>query len=97
MRQSDVEGRFVTDITDGLAEFALSGDHVSDILGMGCSLDLATLTAGRCAQTMFAGLRVLLRPDGAEWHLYAERPYAAFLLTWLARAASALPTAPARD
>src|SRR5437870_2416322 len=40
--------------------FELSGAGGADVLAQGCSLDLDTLTPGRCAQTLLARVQVLL-------------------------------------
>ncbi len=87
---AEIPGGFVTDVTDGSAVLELTGEHLPDLLAMGCTLDRATLGAGRSAQTLFAGVRVVLWADGAGLRLCVDRSFAAFLLTWMQRAASAL-------
>jgi heterotetrameric sarcosine oxidase gamma subunit len=87
-------GACVTDITDGLALFELSGPRASELLAMGCTLDPrdATLAPGRAAQTVFAGVKVVLYAcdGGGCWRLHVERSLAAYLLEWLRQAADAL-------
>jgi sarcosine oxidase gamma subunit len=48
------------------------------------------VTLGRCAQTLFGGVKVLLYAHGDGFRLHAERQFAAFLLEWLAQAVAAL-------
>ncbi len=83
---------FATEVTDGLAVFALAGARLHDVVAMGCTLDpnAAALAAGRCAQTLFGGVRVLLQPGAEAWRIYVDRPLAAFVLEWLRRSAAAL-------
>jgi heterotetrameric sarcosine oxidase gamma subunit len=92
-RPPEPEGGFVSDVTDGQAVFELAGKHVADILAMGCTLDATgpDLAPGRCAQTLFAGVKVLLyaRGERDRIRLHMERPVAAFLLDWLRQASSA--------
>ena len=57
---------------------------------MGSTLDPALLRPGRCAQTLFAGVRVVLLPRPDALHLLVERPLARFLRDWFRQAATAL-------
>ncbi len=86
---------FVSDVTDGFAVFDIVGPRAVDILAMGCSLDARgpALAPGRCAQTIFAGVKVLLYAVASRdsYRLHAERSLAAYLLEWFTQAASALP------
>jgi len=82
------DGRFVSDVTDGLVVIELSGARTDDILAMGCPLEPASLAPGRCAQTVFAGVRVLLYRHGNAVRLHVERPLAQWLLDWLRQAAT---------
>ncbi len=86
------QGRFVSDVTDGLVVFDISGPRASEIISAGCTLDPHgdILARGRCAQTVFAGVKVVLYPHGDGFRLHAERPFAAFLLEWFRKAVSAL-------
>lgn len=83
-------GDFVSDVTDGLALFEITGPHAGEILAMGTTLDLALVAPGRCAQTLFGGVKVVLYSHGGGFRLHAERQFASFLLEFLAQAASAL-------
>jgi hypothetical protein len=83
----DTPAGSVSDITDGLATFEIDGPGAADLLAMGCTLDVATaLVAGRCAQTVFAGVRVVVYRHGAVFRLHVERSLAAYLLQWFQRA-----------
>jgi sarcosine oxidase gamma subunit len=54
------------------------------LLGKGCALPRETLTAGRCAQTMFAHAPVLLVPLGDDViELFVRSSYAEWLKEWL--------------
>ena len=85
---------FVSDVTDGFATFEITGPGAADIVAMACTLDPAgpLLAPGRCAQTVFAGVRVVLYADGSRenFRLHVERPLAAWLLEWFTQAVSAL-------
>lgn len=86
---------FVSDVTDGLATFEIDGPRARDIIAMGCTLDADSpvLAPGHCAQTAFAGVRVVLYAQASRerFRLHAERSLAAYLLEWFTQAASALP------
>lgn len=85
---------FVSDISDGLATFDIIGPRAAEIVAMGGTLDPAgeVLAPGRCAQTVFAGVKVVLYAQGSRAHvrLHAERSLAAYLLAWFTQAVSAL-------
>lgn len=85
---------FVSDMTDGLATFEISGPRAAEIVAMGCTLDPRgpALAPGRCAQTVFAGVKVVLYAHGlpGTFRLHAERTLAAYLLEWFTQAVSAL-------
>lgn len=85
---------FASDVTDGLALFEIAGPRAGEIISASCTLDPAgpDLAPGRCAQTMFGGVRVVLYAHGSDgrFRLHVERQLAAFLLEWLRQAASAL-------
>ena len=84
-----VAGGFASDITDAQVVFRLTGPHCNDVLAMGTSLDPALLAPGRCAQTLFAGVRGLLYRHGDAVCLHVDRPLARFVADWLAQAATA--------
>ena len=79
-------GDFVSDVSDGLVLIEISGPRADDVLAMGCPLDPTALAHGRCAQTLFAGLKVVLYRHGKALRLHVERPLAAWLLDWLRQA-----------
>ena len=92
-RPAEPEGGFVSDVTDGLAVFEVRGDHVADLIAMGCTLDAngPELAPGRCAQTVFATVKVLLYAHQGRGciRLHVERQFARFLLDWIRQAATA--------
>ncbi len=85
-------GAFVSDVTDGLAVFQIAGPAAGEMIAMSTTLGHASavLAPGRCAQTLFDGVKVVLYAHGDGFRLHTERQFAAFLLEWLMRAASAL-------
>lgn len=80
----DAPAGFVSDVTDGLAVFELSGPRASDVLAMGCAFDLPP--PGACAQTVFAGVKILVYRHGDALRLHVERQLAAYLHTWFVTA-----------
>jgi heterotetrameric sarcosine oxidase gamma subunit len=85
-----LDAPFVSDVTDGLALFEIAGPRAADIITMGCTIDPSALAPGHAAQTIFAGLKVILYGHGVAVRLHVERPLARFLLDWLRQAASAI-------
>jgi sarcosine oxidase gamma subunit len=81
-------GTFVSDVSDGIVVIDLAGVCANDILAMGCPLDPASLAPGHCAQTLFAGIKVLLYRRGDAVRLHVERSLAEWLLDWLRQAAT---------
>ena len=81
-------GSFVSDVSDGMVVVELSGVRADEILAMGCPLDPAALVAGHCAQTLFAGVKVVLYRHGDAVRLHVERSLAQWLLDWLRQAAT---------
>jgi heterotetrameric sarcosine oxidase gamma subunit len=86
------DGAFASDVTDGLALFELTGPRVPELLAIGCPLDLQgpDLALGRCAQSLLAGVKIILYRRGEAIRLHVERPLARFVLDWLRQAATAL-------
>jgi len=91
-RAAGPEGEVVSDITDGQAVFVLSNPE--DIIAMATTLAPALLAPGRCAQTIFAGVKVLLWRRGDTTLLHVDRPLATYIAAWLAKAATALQGPP---
>jgi sarcosine oxidase subunit gamma len=91
---AELPAGFVSDVTDGLATFEIAGPHAADLVSMGCALDPAgeALLPGRCAQTVFAGAKIVLYRYGAResFRLHVERSLAAYLTAWFQQAAEAL-------
>jgi sarcosine oxidase subunit gamma len=81
----------VTDVSDGRAAIGLAGPKAREVLSQGCSLDLhpRVFGTGRCAQTLFAQMPVLLhqRDPSPLYDLYVARSLAAYLWRWLEDAA----------
>lgn len=73
----------VADIGEGRVRYRIEGDFAAYVLTKGTSLDLAAaLSGGRCAQTLFAQILVLLAPYGAGYEMTADISYAHYLETW---------------
>lgn len=86
------QGGFVSDVTDGLCLVEIVGPRAGEIVAMSSTLDPAgsVLAQGRCAQTLFGGVKVIIYAYGHGFRLHAERAFAAFLVAWLRQAATAL-------
>jgi sarcosine oxidase subunit gamma len=80
----------VTNVTDSLCAFCLSGSALLKVLAKGCALDLhpSQFTAGQTAQTMLshAAVTLMAMPDGSMTIL-CRTSFAAYLLDWIADAA----------
>jgi len=87
-QQSQVRQRTL----DGFARRAARG-----VLAQGCPLDLhpRAFRAGACAQSLLAGIDVLLhqRDDAPSYDLQVRWSHAAYLWAWLAAAAQGAPRA----
>jgi heterotetrameric sarcosine oxidase gamma subunit len=84
------DGSFVSDVTDGLTVFEIAGPRAHEIIAASCTVPHDAVTPGRCAQTLFGGVKVVLYAHGDGFRLHAERQFAAFLFEWLTQAVSAL-------
>jgi sarcosine oxidase, subunit gamma len=86
------DGALVSDVTDGLLLVEIVGPRAGDIIAASTTLDPTgpVLAPGRCAQTLFGGVKVVLYRCGDGFRLHAERQFSAFLLEWLLQAVSAL-------
>ena len=79
---------FVSDVTDGFVLFDITGVNARALLAMASPLDPAALAPGHCAQTLFAGVKVIIYPDGDGLRLHVERALAEWLVAWIAQAAT---------
>jgi sarcosine oxidase subunit gamma len=77
------------DLTDGRAGFRITGLAAADLIESECPLDVSALGPDACAQSLFAGVGVLIeRRDGEDgFRLYADASLAEHLSAWLAAAA----------
>jgi len=84
-------GGSAVDVSHGRAVLRLSGPSVRDVLARGCPIDLHPrgFAAGRCAQTLFGKINVLLhaRAENDAIELYVGRSYADALADGLMAAA----------
>ena len=80
------EENFVSDVTDGFVILDITGDNALALLAMASPLDPAALAPGTCAQTLFAGVKVIVYPHGDDLRLHTERALAEWLLVWIAQA-----------
>jgi sarcosine oxidase subunit gamma len=90
-RQLADEHVLVSDVSHSRIVIALRGEHASEVLNKGCSLDLdpVAFKAGQCAQTMLARAHMLLHQvsDEPRYHVYAHRSFADYIYAWLDDAA----------
>jgi len=80
------EEYFVSDVTDGFVILDITGKNAAALLTMASPLDPAVLAPGSCAQTLFAGVKVIVYPHGDGLRLHVERALAQWLIAWIARA-----------
>lgn len=78
-----------SNVSHGMAVFAVDASHDSDFWAMGCALPLTAISPGRCAQTIFAGVKLLAYRHDGVIRLHVERPLASHLLCWFRQAATA--------
>jgi sarcosine oxidase subunit gamma len=82
------------DLTDARAGYRITGPSSARLINTECPLDLseAALPAGRCAQSVFAGVGVLVdRREGEQgFRLYVDVSLAQHLEAWFAVAAEGL-------
>jgi sarcosine oxidase gamma subunit len=76
----------VSDVTDGFVIFDITGVNTRALLAMASPLDPAALAPGHCAQTLFAGVKVIVYPHGDGLRLHAERALAEWLMAWIGKA-----------
>lgn len=95
-----VEGRhaLVTDLSSSRAVIEIAGARARALLEKGCGLDLhpRAFGPGSCAQTLFAGLPIILDQLSAApaYRLFACRSAARWLCDWLIDAAEEFRAAP---
>lgn len=77
----------VTDMSDALECFELSGARAAEVLMSGCSLDLdaGIFPAGRVARTALADVPVIIRKTGEPhgFRCLVDRSYARHIRDWL--------------
>jgi sarcosine oxidase subunit gamma len=82
--------RSIVDVSASRVALELSGPDAKEVLSKGCSLDLEPRggwTTGSCAQTLLAGVRVILH-ERSETTVVLVRPsFAEYLVDWLIAAA----------
>lgn len=80
----------LTDLSASRVVIAMTGNRVRALLKKGCGLDLhpRTFAPGHCAQTLLAGVPVILDQSGAAaYRLFVRRSLARWLCQWLIDAA----------
>ena len=77
----------LVDVSAGLQTLELRGPTTRHLLAKGCGLDLhpRRFPAGRCTQTKFAGLPVIIDcpDDSGRFDLYVSRSYVSWITSWL--------------
>ena len=89
-RAIDGERAQLTDLSASRVAIAMVGDRVRPLLETGCGLDLhpRAFASGHCAQTLLAGVPVILDQTGAAaYRLFVRRSLARWLTEWLIDAA----------
>jgi heterotetrameric sarcosine oxidase gamma subunit len=77
------------DLTDARVGFLVAGADAARLIASECPLDLEMLAPDRCAQSVFAGMPILIDRRSGEnglW-LYIDVSLAAHLCAWLAAVA----------
>ena len=80
----------ITDVSDALCTFSLSGAAVRDVLAKGCSLNLlpAKFGAGKCAQSLLANAGITLMALSEDaFILICRTSFATYVHDWLVDAA----------
>jgi|SoiMethySBSTD1v2_1073268.scaffolds.fasta_scaffold02940_8 sarcosine oxidase, subunit gamma len=93
------DGTAITDVSDGLVLFDVTGVAALDLMRMGADYDFEAGPAesAESASTLFAGLKAVVARVRPGWRLHVERPHAAAMWQWLQRAASEWAKPPAPD
>ena len=84
------EGVLVSDVSDGYVVVDIGGARWGEVLAMGSTLAPGLLAPGLCAQTVFAGVRMLIAGRDGGIRVFVDRPVAAWLLDWLRVAVTSL-------
>ena len=84
-RERDFPGaEAAVDVSANRVCFELAGAGAVEVLASGCSLDLAALGPGRCAQTLLARAQVILLPVQLDrWWILVRPSFAPYLRAWL--------------
>lgn len=82
------DGVAITDVSDGLLLFDVTGPAAPDVMALGADYDFTSKASlpGESAAMLFAGLKVSVAQIATGWRLHIERPYAAALWQWLEHA-----------
>ena len=78
----------VTDISDSLVCFLLSGESVRDVLSKGLPIDIDAreFSDGACATSMIEGITATVLRRGESFDVYCNRSYASSLEHWFKQA-----------
>ena len=82
------DGVALTDMSDGILLFDVTGPSALDVMALGAEYDFAAKPASptKSAAMLFAGLKVWMARIAGGWRLHVERSYAAALWQWLEHA-----------
>lgn len=76
----------LADVSEGRVVFSVSGPLATELLARGTSIDLhpSVFAPGRCAQTLFAQVHVMLEQvtEEPKYRIFADRSYALHLQSW---------------
>jgi heterotetrameric sarcosine oxidase gamma subunit len=93
------DGIAITDVSDGLLLFDVTGPAAPDLMALGANYDFDAKPEGpaESASMLFAGLKVAIARILPGWRLHVERPHAAALWQWLQHEAQAWAKPPGQE
>ena len=79
------DGYAISDITDGILAFDISGPNAAALMAQGSEYPFESNThlPQESARLLFAGLKVIVAQRAHGWRLHIERPWAPALWRWL--------------
>jgi len=85
-------GFALLDLSQALTTLSIAGGSACELLSKGCGLDLhpRSFAAGRCTQTRFAQIPLIIDcvDPQPRFELYSSRSYSSYLQAWLSRASA---------
>jgi sarcosine oxidase subunit gamma len=77
--------RSMVDVSANRTTFEVSGEARHELLSQGCGVDLDPRSwhAGMCAQSLLAGVPVILQERGDRTRIFVRPSFAGYLASWL--------------